>query len=181
MHVDALRTSEYFPAGQSVHTPVVLIGLYFPTTQAEQVPFVPVQPALQTQDVMSPPCGEVYEFAGHITHCDRSLVEYEPASQLTQLTAVVLEYLPAPQPVHSADPLLNLYFPATHGVHTPFAPVQPGLHLHPVSDVLATCEFEFCGQLRHTVLLSSEYKPASQSLHVSVDAFMTREYFPAAQ
>jgi hypothetical protein len=31
----------------------------------------------------------------------------------------VVEYAPAPQSVHTADPFVTLYFPATHAVHAP--------------------------------------------------------------
>jgi len=55
-----------------------------------QSPFVPVQPALHRQDAMlSLPVAE-YE-SRHSRHRDLLWFEYEPAAQLTQLVAVVLE------------------------------------------------------------------------------------------
>jgi len=76
---------------------------------------------------------------------------------------------------------MRLYLPATQAEQAPFVPVHPALHLHALRDTPATGRSEFAGQRTHTILLSSEYEPAAQSLHVSVDALGTSEYFPGAQ
>ena len=61
------------------------------------------------------------------------LAEYCPTRQLMQVLAVVAptvpEYLPAPQFVQAAFPVLILKVPATQGRHgPPFAPLYPTLH-----------------------------------------------------
>jgi len=58
----------------------------------------------------------------------------------------VLEYLPAAQTVHSADPLLGLYLPATQEEQIPFAPVHPALQTHAVTTMLPADENECAGQ-----------------------------------
>ena len=68
--VDALTAPEYFPAPQSVHAMDPGFVLYFPATQAIQLPFTPVQPTLHTQELMVSFCASKYEFAGHGTHVD---------------------------------------------------------------------------------------------------------------
>jgi len=182
--VDALTTSEYFPGAQSVHATDPLLGLNFPGTQAVQEPFVPVQPALQLHAVIDTPATGRLEFAGQRTHTVLAFSEYVPAAQPLHVSVDALttsEYFPGAQSVHATDPLLGLNFPATQAVQAPFVPVQPALQLHAVRDTPAKGMLEFTGQRIHTVLAFSEYKPAAQSLHVSVDALTTSEYFPGAQ
>jgi len=48
-----------------------------------------------------------FEFAGHARHVEASVA---PA---------VVEYVPVKQSVHTALPLIVLYFPATHEAHGP--------------------------------------------------------------
>ena len=81
---------------------------YFPDKQVAQLPPAgPEYPALHVQLVeVKLPTGEL-EFDGHALH-----VELAEAP-----TAV--EYVPAPQSMHRADPVDVLYFPATHAAHAP--------------------------------------------------------------
>jgi hypothetical protein len=77
----------------------------------------------------------------------------------------VVEYVPAPQSVHRADPVSALYFPATHVVHEPpSGPVHPALQVQFVNAVLPAGESEFDGQALHVELAAVEYVPAPQSV-----------------
>ena len=52
-----------------------------------------------------------------------------------------------PHSTHKLTPVMLLYFPARHAVHTPFAPVYPALHRQPViACPLSACP-DFTGQL----------------------------------
>ena len=57
-------------------------------------------------------------------------LEYVPAGhEVHTVAAVKLVYVSTLQLVQLALPLVFLYFPATHAVHTPpFGPVYPTLH-----------------------------------------------------
>ena len=80
VHVCALTTSEYFAAAHAVHATDPGLDLYLPATHPVQAPSVPVQPTLQTQDVML--ALPVFESAfTHSRHFVLSSAEYEPASQ----------------------------------------------------------------------------------------------------
>ena len=80
-----------------------------------------------------------------------------------ELTA--LEYVPAPQSVHRADPVNALYFPAMHAVHVPpSGPVHPVLQVQLVNAALPAGEVEFDGQAMHVELTAVEYVPALQSV-----------------
>ncbi len=96
-----------------------------------------------------------FEFSGHPTH----VVEPETA-----------EYVPAPQSVHVATPVVPLNLPATHSVHgPPFGPDEPALHVQAISAELEIGEYELEGHTPHTLvvaLTAVEYLPASQSVHV---------------
>jgi len=50
-----------------------------------------------------------------------------PASQFTQATADVLEYLPVMQFVHASAPLFGLNLPGTQPVQLPSVPDKPAL------------------------------------------------------
>ncbi len=118
VHRAAPVNAVYLPASQSVQVAVPINALYFPATHAAHgPPFGPVHPVLQVQFVKAAlPAGEL-EFDGQALHVE--LVE-DP-------TAV--EYVPAPQSVHRAAPVNDLYLPATHAVHmTPGDEVDPLLH-----------------------------------------------------
>ena len=95
---------------------------------------------------------------------------------------VAAEYVPAPQSVHSADPVDSLYFPATHAAHgSPTGPVDPALQVQFVKAPLPAGELEFDGQALHVELVEAptavEYVPASQSEQVAVP--VNTLYFPA--
>jgi len=94
----------YVPRSQSVHRAAPSLNLNLPGTQLTHLSLVPVQPALHRQaSIAVLPIAE-NEFAGHQTHSDLSSAEYLPASQFTQVTAEVLEYLPSAQPEQASDP-----------------------------------------------------------------------------
>jgi hypothetical protein len=83
------------------------------------------------------------------------------------------EYVPAPQSVHAADPVVTLYFPATHAAHgPPSGPVDPALQVQFAKAPLPGGEFEFDGQTLHVELaeapIAVEYVPATQSEQVAV-------------
>ncbi len=82
---------EYVPAAQSVHTALPVAILYLPTTQAVHVlPSGPVKPTLHVQAAMAElEIGEL-ELAGHATHVAATVA------------AVVVEYVPVGQLVHTA-------------------------------------------------------------------------------
>jgi hypothetical protein len=136
-----LPIGESEPAGQSSQLPNPVTLLYFPATQAAHgPPSGPDEPALQVQLVKSVlPAGE-FELDGQTLHVE--LVEAPSA----------VEYVPAPQAVHIADPVNALYFPATQAAHgPPSGPDEPALQV----------------QLVKAVLPALEYFPASQSLHAA--------------
>jgi len=97
--VDTLTTSEYFAAAHAVHGTDPGLDLYLPATHPVQAPSVPVQPALQTQDVML--ALPVFESAfTQSRHSDLSSAEYEPGSQSLHVSVDALtmtEYFPAAQ------------------------------------------------------------------------------------
>ena len=103
--VDALSEPEYFPAVHGVQATGPVLCLYLPATHPLQLPSIPVHPELQIQAVMLSLASTEYEFR-HIRHCDLSPAEYEPAAQVAQIDADVLEYFPAVHRVHAADPLI---------------------------------------------------------------------------
>jgi hypothetical protein len=117
---------EYVPVPQSVHAVLPVLILYLPATQAEQTPpFGPVNPVLHVQAVAAVlGLGEL-ELPGHATQFDSSVAPCVP------------KYLPAPQSVHAALPVLILYLPATQAEQTPpFGPVNPVLHVQAAMTVL---------------------------------------------
>ena len=133
------------PEGHVVHAALPLTILYVPATQpVQEPPFGPVNPALQTQAVMTVlVIGEVVS-AGH-------------ARQVVATVApTVAEYFPAPQSVQTTLPTALLYLPATQTVHgPPSGPVYPGLQRQweGKKHVLHT-EPEFVAQLLQDVIPS---------------------------
>jgi hypothetical protein len=64
-----------------------------------------------------------------------------------------------------ADPVDDLYFPATHDIHgPPFGPVDPMLQVHAAKDEAPADELEFSGQERHVDGDPVEYVPGPQSM-----------------
>jgi len=179
-YIDVLILTEDFPVPQSEHAACPGLDLYLPATHPVQTPSVPVQPALQTQDLLS--TLPVIESAfTHSRHSDLSSAEYEPAAQLTQLTADAFEYLPGSQAMHSADPGMAVCFPGTQDRQSLLFPDQPTLHEQKVILSLPKGECELWGHAMHTFLVLFEYEPAKQSVHVLCVEFKATENFPAAQ
>jgi hypothetical protein len=164
LHVElaeAPTAVEYVPAPQSVHRDDPVNALYFPATHAVHVPpSGPVHPVLQVQLVKVTLPTDELEFDG----------------QAIQIELTALEYVPAPQSVHTADPVEDLYFPATHAVHEP-----PSGPVHPALQVQLVKEFEFDRQTLHAELAEAptalEYVPSEQSVHR--DDPVNDLYFPA--
>ncbi len=97
---------------------------------------------------------------------------------------VAAVYVPAPQSMHTDDPVVPLYFPASHAVHvSPTGPVDPVLQVQFAKAALPGGELEFDGQALHVELdedpNSVEYFPAPQVMHR--DAPVAVEYVPAPQ
>jgi len=66
---------EYSPAPQSAHFTDSWVGRYLPATHAVQLLCIPIDPALQMQNVMLTLMATEYEFAGHERHSDLSSAE----------------------------------------------------------------------------------------------------------
>ena len=85
--------------------------------------------------------------------------------------------------MHALLPLISLYFPVAHAVHTPpFGPVHPVLHEQSLGCALAIFELDSGGHSKHSVTAVAPtvvaYFPVSQSVHVSdPGAFL---YVPAS-
>jgi hypothetical protein len=82
--------------------------------------------------------------------------------------------------VHETEPVVVLYFPATHAVHVPpFGPVKPTLHVQAARAELEIGELELVGHARQAVAPTVvEYFPASQSMHITLP--VVSWYFPAS-
>ena len=101
-----------------MHALVPATALYFPGTQAVQLPISPVYPATQKHSVLP---GTATEFIGHATHV------------LLSLAPTAVEYVLIGQNVHAALPFVGLYVPDGHIAHWPLeapvsGPVYPALH-----------------------------------------------------
>ena len=99
------------------------------------------------------------------------------------VAAAVVEYVPDPQSVHTAEPVALLYFPAAQPVHgPPLGPVYPSLHVQAERSVLVTGELELLGhttQADSTVApVVAKYFPVAQSVQVPLPVPIL--YFPAA-
>ncbi len=75
---------------------------------------------------------------------------YLPAMQSRHVSATeaptVVEYLPAAQLVHAAEPVTLLYVPAAHAEHVPpLGPEYPVLQTQLCTLVLAVGEFVYAG------------------------------------
>ena len=119
-----------------------------------------------------------FEFAGHQMHSDLLSAEYLPASQSTQPTAAVPEYLPDAQPAQAWSPALALNLPGTHAVQFCFVPNQPGIHKQLAREPPSRIEYVSAGHKRHCGSPSVEYLPTTHNAHVTADVL---EYLPAAQ
>jgi hypothetical protein len=113
-------------------------------------------------------------------------MRYLPATQLVQVLAkaapVAAEYLPAPQPVHAAEPMSVLYVPATHAEQEPPSdPVYPLLQRQWVAAALPLGELE---SARHAVQVVAEAAPTAAENALAAQAVHAAEpepalYFPA--
>jgi hypothetical protein len=129
-------------------------------------------PTLQVQlvDVVLP-AGEL-EFAGHARQVS------------TDVAPVVVEYVPAPQLLHAAEPLASLYVPVAHAEHvSPSGPVKPTLHVQSATAELELGELEPAGHVTQVVAIVAavvvEYVPAPQSAHAALP--VTTLYLPVTQ
>jgi len=87
------------------------------------------------------PLHDAPELAGHARHA------------AAVVAATDVEYVPAPQLVHAAEPVVLLYEPAAHAAHgPPLGPVYPALQsatTQAALDVLATGEVKPAGHAVH--------------------------------
>jgi hypothetical protein len=82
-------------------------------------------------------------------------------------------YLPNTQSVHTALPVVSLYFPIAHAEHDPpLGPVYPALQAQAVAAALAPGELELPGHARQVVETVAagvaEYVPAPQLLQAAL-------------
>ena len=126
-------------------------------------------------------------------------IPYLPTSQVVHdastVCPVAFPYLPAPQSAHVADPVNDLYLPATHDVHEPPSgpdrePVHPAVQkqlVQLVKAALPTGELEFDGQLDGQVMhvvaaVTLLYVPVPHAVHVELaEAPTAAEYVPSPQ
>jgi len=114
---------------------------------------------------MAPLLTAEYEFARHNWQRDLLSIEYEPAAQYVQLVANAPENFPTAQPMHTSDPFLEVYLPATQPTHTPFVPDQPALHKQSSIASLLPAECESAAQSVHGTDPGLDlYLPATQPL-----------------
>ena len=112
VHVEAAvapTAAEYVFRLQSVHDAVPVTVLYFPATQAVQVPPLgPVYPRLQRQAEMAVcPVADVTALVGQPVHVEGAVAPK------------AAEYVFRLQSVHDAAPVTVLYFPSTQAVQVP--------------------------------------------------------------
>jgi len=113
MH-EVLELEECELSGHALHSVFPVSILYVPSKHGVHVPpSGPLDPALHVHVVFDSLATGGYEFGGHRKHSPGAYTD--------------IEYLPAPQYEHSADPRLSLNFPATHGSQSPVIPDQPVL------------------------------------------------------
>jgi len=143
--------------------------LYFPATHdTHEPPLTPEEPVLQIQSVISSLAIADTEFKGQAWHT------FEPAP-------TAIEYIPASQSIHSALPVLFLYFPATQNTHEPpLGPEKPALQIQSVVSSLAIADTVFRGHAWHTsntAPTAMEYFPNTQFVQSALPALIL--YFPA--
>jgi hypothetical protein len=86
---------EYVPATQAMHRAVPVVFLYVPTAHVEHMPSGPVYPALQTGLIQA--------------HLDElAMGEMKSAGHARHVVAGTVEYVPAKQDVHAAEPVVAL-------------------------------------------------------------------------
>ncbi len=147
---------EYLPATQREHNAAPAVFLYFPATHAVHVPpFVPVYPRLQRQLALRVlPLGE-FENVGQLTH------------EISAEAPGIVEYVPTPQSVHDAEPVVDFHVPAAHVLHVPpSGPVVPVLQTQLVCAVDPTTDCEFALQSVHDAEpVVGFHVPAAHAVH----------------
>ena len=78
------------------------------------------------------------------------------------------------QSVHTALPVVDLYFPVTHAEHVPpFAPVYPTMHVQAATAELGLGELEFVGHVKQVPMCVAanvaEYVPVAQFVQATKD------------
>ena len=194
-----LASDEDACSGQSEHAAVPAAILYLPSEQAWHAPpSGPWYPGLHTQCTAAeepstdcvcaghcwhalldaaPRVGENVS-ASHATHVLASAApnaeENLPSTHSAHVPAVVAaaatENVPAPQLLQSADPVISLYFPATHATHgPPPAPVNPELQTQLLANTLPLGDCESAAHGAHTLAsvapTASECVLAGHSVH----------------
>jgi hypothetical protein len=175
------------PASQSVHVAAPKTVLYFPVPHAMHVPPLgPVYPSLHLQRSTSgEPTYSVLPFRQSMQGPDPIVDLYLPIPQLRQFGAIPV--LPKAhihddasvcpvscvvvrtgQPLHAAEPIVDLYSPRGHGVHVP--PSGPEVPAgHPGRETTS----QVFADVAPTVVVDL---PASQLVHVAVPTIVL--YFP---
>ena len=164
---------EYVLLPQAMHDAEPMADLYLPATQAIQSPLVPVYPALHIQlEIATLPATWTKLFAGHCVHADSDFWETNTL------------YLPAPQSVHAADPVVPFHCPALHAAHAlPSGPVYPVLHVQAARTLLPRFDTVLLGQDRQveTAIAATvvEYVCMPQSVQAAEPEMAL--YLPAVQ
>jgi len=89
------------------------------------------------------------------THAS-ALAADQPAVQIKQEDADALLVLPIGQSMHSVDPELGLYWPASHPTHKPFTPVHPAAHTQSAKLTLSAADTVLAGHILQRDTLSVE-------------------------
>ncbi len=197
MHMESPADAAIVPALHWVHAESPADAAMVPAEQAVQ-PVRPVEavivPAAQSVQAVAPARLENFP-AGHGVHAAAvpvPTVEYEPTPHIPLPSAVLhplKQYLPAGQGRHtdkSVPPVVVLYVPAGHGVHTAVVPVpnveyEPALHVPlPAAVVQPARQYLPAGQDKQrdseSAPSSGLYFPASHCRHEYQPAL---EYDPA--
>jgi hypothetical protein len=147
----APTTPEYVPAPQLVQAAVPFTALYFPVAHNAHVPpFGPVAPTLHTHAPRTALDAGALEYSGQLRHVPAPVAPTVP------------EYVFTPQSTQLSFPVVFLYLPATHRVHTLPFPLAPALHRHSTRGTSASA---FATHDRQTVAPTpAMYVPAAQDV-----------------
>ena len=178
-------------AGQSEQSPTPVALLYVSATHAVHTSpsDAPLYPASHSQsanaslpDAELVPAGHVeqsptpvatlYSPASHAVHASPSEAAVYPATHTQSVKASLppAELVCEGHAVQLPDPVVALYFPASHAVHaSPFAlAVCPTTHTQSVSASLAPAELVCEGHAEHaTAPVTVLYVPASHAVHAT--------------
>ena len=155
MHDDAPETFANVPRAQSVHDDDPFMLLNFPGPHSVQ--FCPAlkKPVLHKQlEEFALPTTDV-EFGVQLSH------------SADVVDALIVEYVPTPQPMQALEPFVFLYVPGRQGLHALFSAKYPELQTHCEMFLLACCEVvEFWGHAVHVVdPAADEYWPCPHMKH----------------